>query len=160
GYAEARELVVVLGDAVVHEHEWGSDVAVLGVGVVGGQLLTLLAGGGIVGDGGLLELGDILRAAVYQLNDALLRCGIQNVKRLDLGIEAELLELGGDPLGVVLIVGGADVVGARGEALHVGAEILGLGDGLELLLPLTFGAGRLGGETEEGFVVGGGECAV
>src|SRR6185312_3955562 len=42
----------------------------------------------------------------------------------------------------------------RGEMLHVGAEIVGAGDGTEFFFPLALGARVVGGVAEEGLVVG------
>ena len=58
-----------------------------------------------------------------------------------LRVEAPLLEFGEHPLGVVLVVGRADVVRAGGEALHVVALVLGLGDGAEFRFPIALCAG-------------------
>ena len=70
---------------------------------------------------------------------------------LDLGVEAVGLELSEEPLGVVFVVGRADVVGARGEAAHVFADAVGVGDGAEFLLPLHFSGGVGSGVAAEGF---------
>jgi hypothetical protein len=57
-------------------------------------------------------------------------------------VQAELLELGEDPLGVFFVVGGAHVVRAGGESPHVLAQVVGAGDGAELLLPVALGGER------------------
>jgi hypothetical protein len=41
-----------------------------------------------------------------------------------------------------------------GEALHIGAEIGGTGNGAELFFPLALDARGFGGVTEEGLLVG------
>ena len=64
------------------------------------------------------------------------------------------LNFASDPLGIVFVVGGADVVRARGKVLHVGAEIVRAGNGAELFFPLALGARRFGGIAEERLLVG------
>ena len=73
------------------------------------------------------------------------RRGEENVEGLDAGVETPLFEFGEHPLGVVLVVGRADVVRTRGEALHVVAQVLGLGDGAEFRFPVALSAGGSGG---------------
>ena len=66
-----------------------------------------------------------------------------------MGVETELLELRGDPFGIVFVVGRTDVVRTRGKALHIGTEIFRTGNGAQLFFPLAFGAGRFGGIAKE-----------
>ncbi len=63
----------------------------------------------------------------------------------DLGVEAKGLQLREEPLGIVLVVGRAYMVRARGEAAHVLADVVWLRHGAKLLLPLDFGGGVLRG---------------
>src|SRR5262249_30878721 len=49
-----------------------------------------------------------------------------------------LLEPREQPIGDLLVVGGADVMRVRAEKLHEVAHIVGQRDGAELLLPLRF----------------------
>ncbi len=132
--AHALQLFVVFAHAVVHIDERAGDVAVFGVGVVGGQLLGGLRRRGIDSDRRLLQLGGELRGLEH-LELALFRRRKEHIEGLDVRVEAEFLELGEHPLGVVLVVGRADVVGARAEALHVVAQELGVGNGAELRSP-------------------------
>src|SRR2546428_606090 len=115
GNPEALELLVIPGHAVVHVDERPGDVAVRGIGVVGGELLVLLAGRGVAGHGRLLELGDEAGGR-HELDRPLARGGEQHVERLDLRLPAPLLELGEQPLGVRLVVGRAHVVRPGREA--------------------------------------------
>ncbi len=55
-------------------------------------------------------------------------------------VETELLELGGDPFGVVLVGGRANVVRVRGKFLHINAEVVGAGNGAEAATWLPTGA--------------------
>src|SRR5204862_91651 len=57
-----------------------------------------------------------------ELHDALLGRGEQHVERLDARVEPGTLELGEDPVGVVLVVGRADVMRARRQVAHVLAQ--------------------------------------
>src|SRR2546426_208353 len=145
GDPHALELLVVRGNAVVHVHEGPGDVAVRGIGVVGGELLVLLAGGGIAGDGRLLELGDEASGR-HELDHPLARGGEQHVERLDLRLPSPLLELREQPLGVRLVVGRAHVVRPGREAAHVRAHAVGARDRLELRLPVALVPGRAGAE--------------
>src|SRR2546426_12439861 len=90
GNPEALELLVIPGHAVVHVDERPGDVAVRGIGVVGGELLVLLAGRGVAGHGRLLELGDEAGGR-HELDRPLARGGEQHVERLDLRLPAPLL---------------------------------------------------------------------
>ena len=80
--AHALELLVVVRDAVVDVDQRRGDVAVDRVGVVGGQLLGLLVGGGIDGQRRLLQLGGELRG-LDQFDDALFRRGKEDVEGFD-----------------------------------------------------------------------------
>src|SRR2546430_13931722 len=112
------------------------------------SLLRLLARRRIAWDRGLLQLGDELRGR-HELHDALLGRGEQHVERLDARVEPEALELGEDPVGVVLVVGRADVVRARRQVAHVLAQRVGRRDCTELGLPVALDLGGLGREAAE-----------
>ena len=67
--------------------------------------------------------------------------------------EAELLEFCGQPVGIVLVVGRADVVRAGGKAAHVFAHVVGARNGAKFFFPLALGAGGFGGvAVERGFI--------
>ena len=154
GDTHGVEFLVVRGRAVVDVDERCGDVAIARVGVVGGELLIFLVRGGIDGEDRLVEFGgESVGAEEFEL--AGFWRGEECFHLFDLGVEAVGLELGDEPLGVVLVVGRADVVRARGEAAHVFANAIGFGDGAEFLLPLHFGGGVSGGIAAEGFGVGG-----
>src|SRR6266849_3565862 len=154
GNAHAIELLVVFGHAVVDVDERCGHVAVNRVSVVGGKLFGLLTRRGVLWDRRLLKLGDEFGAAFNEFNNAFLGRWEENVKLFDVRVKTELLELGGDPLGVVLVGLRTDVVRSCGKFLHVRAEIFGTGNGAEFLFPLTFGAGRFGGVAEERRLIG------
>ena len=136
----AIEDFVVFGDAVVDVDERAGDVAVGRVRVVGRELLGLLVGGWILRNKGFLKLGDVLRAAVDEFDEAFFRRGEKHGEGFDVGIEAEFLVLGQNPFGVFLVVGRADIVRAGAQTLHVGAEVGGARRGAEFFFPLAFGA--------------------
>ncbi len=144
--AHARQLLVVIRSAVVDVHQRRGNIAVTRVGVVGGKLFRLLVGGGIDGQRRLLQLGGEF-CGLEQFDDAHFRGGKQHVESFDVGVEAPLLEFGQHPLRVVLVIGRTYVVGAGGEALHVVALVLGLGDGAEFRFPLALAARRSRGIT-------------
>ncbi len=146
-------MLVVCGRAVVDVDEGRGDVAIAGVGVVGGELLIFLVGGGIDGEGRLFEFGGEFVGA-EELELAGFWRGEERFHLFDLGVEAVGLELGDEPLGVVFVVGRADVVGARGEATHVFANAIWFGEVAEFLFPLHFGSGVSGSVAAEGFGVG------
>ena len=142
--AQPVEHFVVLGDAVVHVHQRRGDVAIDGVGVVAGELLGVLPGGGVGGFGGFGQLGREVRR-LHHFERALFGRGEEHVEGLDVRVEAPLLQLRQQPLGVVVIVGRADVMRPGAEPLHVGAHVGGVGNGAELGLPIALAArGRVG----------------
>src|SRR5439155_1140355 len=96
GNPEALELLVIRGNAVVHVDERPGDVAVRGIGVVGGELLALLAGGGVPGHRWLLELRDEAGGR-HELDRPLARGWEQHIERLDLRLPPPLLELREQP---------------------------------------------------------------
>ena len=79
------ELFVIGGDAIVDENERARNVAIDGVGVVGGKLFGLLIGCGIGGKRRLLELGFEGRRC-DELDDALDWSGKENVEALDVSV--------------------------------------------------------------------------
>src|SRR5258705_199901 len=123
-------------------------VAVDRVRVVRRQLLWLLARGRVSGDRPLLQFGAEGRGR-DQLHDALPGRREEHVERLYACVEAEALELGEQPLGVVLVVRRADVMRARRQAAHVGAQRAGGRDRAELGFPLALRLGGFGGEAAE-----------
>ena len=132
--AGSLEFLVVLGTAVVHVDQRTGDVAVDRVGVVGGQLLGLLTRGRINRHDRLFERrGEAGRRG--QFEQAFLRCREQHVIGFELGVPAPLAEPRQHPLGIVLVVGRADVVRPRAEALHVLADGRGVGKGAQPLVP-------------------------
>ena len=133
--------LVVLGQAVVHVDEGAGDVAVDRVGVVGRELLVLLAAGRVHGEGRLVELAANRVGAIISRSRSF-GVGKSTSKRLDPRVPAPLAEAGQDPLGVLLAVGRADVVRARAQPAHRLAHVVGAGDGEKAGLPLVPGAGR------------------
>src|SRR6185437_5952431 len=101
--AHAIELIVVIAHAVVHIDQRAGYVSVGGVGVVGRKLLLRLARGRIARDRRLLQLGAIV-CGRDQFKHALFGRGKENVKGLNLRVEAPRLELGQHPLGVVFVI--------------------------------------------------------
>ena len=146
--AQPIELLVVRRHAVVHVHERRGDIAVDRIGVVGRELLALLCGGRIAGNGRFLELGHESRWR-DQLDDPIDRSREQHIKCLDVRIEPEALELRENPLGVVLIVRGADVMRSRGEPTHVCPQRIGGGNRAKLSLPIPLGLGGFRSEATQ-----------
>src|SRR5438270_11924592 len=110
--AKAVELFVVTRQAVVDVNQFAGDIAVTRVSVVGGKLLALLVRRGIDRNRRLLEFGGVTRG-LGQFEHALFGRGKEDVKGLNLRVEPPGFELGEDPLGVLLVIGRADVVRAR-----------------------------------------------
>ena len=54
-------------------------------------------------------------------------------------IQAEFLELGQDPFGIVFIVRRADVMRMRGKPLHISAKVGRIRRSAKFLLPVAFG---------------------
>src|ERR1019366_9148532 len=69
------------------------------------------------------------------------RRGEQHVEGLDLRVEPELLELRQHPLGVVFVVGRADVMWVRAQPLHGVAQVFWIGQTTKLRLPFALGGG-------------------
>jgi hypothetical protein len=90
-----------------------------------------------------------VRAAIDELDETLFRRGKKHVEGLDVGIEAEFLVFGKNPFRIVFVVGRADVVGMRGQTLHIGAKICRARCGAEFFFPLALGAGGFCGITRE-----------
>ncbi len=120
--AKSVEILVVRRPAVVDVDEGSGDVAVRRVGVVGGQLLGLLAGGRVTRHRGLFQFRDEPRRR-HHLEQAFLRRRKQDVETLDLRVPAPRLEPGEHPLGVVLVVRRADMVRPGAQALVVGPDV-------------------------------------
>jgi hypothetical protein len=134
--AVTLESLVVGGCAIVHVDERSRHVAVGGVGVVGRQLLVLLIGRRVAGHHRFLELGDEARRRGH-LHDPLLRSREEHVELLDVRVETVGLELRENPVGVLLVVRRAHVVGTRREEAHVLAHAIGGRHGDEPGLPLA-----------------------
>ena len=163
GNAEAFETFVVFGQAVIDVDERSGDVAVPGISVVAGKLLGLLAGGGVNGQRGFFQFGGEFHFAAgggiafafEELDQAFLRSGKEDVVGFDVRVEAKFLEFGEDPIGVFLVVRGADVVRAGGEVLHIFAHVIWTGDSAELFFPLAFGMRGFRRKAIEGRFIGG-----
>ena len=138
--SHALQFLVVIRSAVVDVHQRRGDVAVGRIGVVGGQLFSLLIGCGIDGQRRLLQFGGEF-CRLDQFDDPYFRRGKQHVETFDVGVQAPLFEFGEHPLGIVFVIGRADVVRTGGEALHVVTLVLRLGDGAEFRFPLALCAG-------------------
>ena len=81
--------------------------------------------------------------------------GKEDVVGFDVRVEAELLEFGEEPLGIVLVVGRADIVRTGGETLHVVAHVVRAGDDAKFFFPMALGVGGFGGKAIERRVIGG-----
>ena len=101
-------------------------------------MLGFLVGGWIDGECRFFKLGGEPGGRDH-FDYANFRRREQNVEGLDVRIEAPLFEVREDPLGVVLVIRRAHVMRARRQALHVAAQIGGIGDGSEPGLPLALG---------------------
>ena len=93
GDAQPLELLVVLGQAVVHVDEGAGHVAVDRVGVVARELLVLLAAGRVHGEGRLGEPQLEARRRDH-LDPPLLRRREEHVERLDPRVAPPLAEAG------------------------------------------------------------------
>jgi hypothetical protein len=154
GNAHPVELLVVFRNAIVHVNERRRDIAIHGIRVIGRKLLGLLRRCGILRDRRLLQPGHELRSALEQLDGALARRREEHVELLDLRVQAEFPELGSNPFSVLFVVGRAYVVGMRGKALHIGAQILRAWNRTHLFFPLAFHARRFRGIPEQWLLVG------
>ena len=149
----AIELLVVLGEPVVHVDERRGDVAVHRVGVIGRQLLGFLPGGGIDGERGLLEAGHEPRR-LHHLQHPLLRRRKEHGEGLDLRVPAGLQEPSQDPFRVLPAVGRADVMRPRREMAHRLAEATRVRNGAELRLHFPLLHRALAREATEHGIVG------
>src|SRR4029453_5801034 len=79
GDAEPVEGLVVFGNAVINVHKRPRPVTVNRVGVVGGELLIVLASGGVPWNGRLLEPG-FETLGLQQFERAIFGCGKENLE--------------------------------------------------------------------------------
>src|SRR5277367_4793658 len=75
--------------------------------------------------------------------------GEENIESFDLSVQAKFLELGENPFRVVFVVWRSDMVRTRGEPLHVGAYVGGLGDSAELGFQIPLVPRGVGGVTAQ-----------
>ena len=142
------ELVVVLGPPVVHVHEIAGDVAVDRVGVVGRQLLAALARRAVGRERGLAErCGEARRR--HHLEHARLRRGEQHVEALDRRVEAPRAEEPGEVVGVLLVVGRAQVVRPRAQVLHPLPQVVPTKERVESRFARDLRLGGRGAEPEQ-----------
>ncbi len=99
----------------------------------------MLRGSGIAGHSRLLKLGREM-AGRHQFQEALLGRREKHIIGFELRIQPKLLEFRDGPIGVVLVVGRSDMVRARAEPLHVGAQVGRIRNGAELGFPVMLGA--------------------
>ena len=121
-----------------------------------GSCSDFLVRGWIDGQSGLFELRGEL-GGLDHFEHADLRRGEENVEGFDVGVESPFLEAGENPLGVVFVVGRADVVRARAQAAHVLFQIGGIGDRAKLRSPIRARSGWSGRIADERSLIGA-EC--
>ena len=141
GNPQPVQLLVILRKPVVHENKRRSHVAVDGICVVSRKLLRFLVRRRIDGKRGFFQFRREL-CGLGHLQQPKFRRWEQNMEGLDVGIQAPFLEVSQDPLCVVLVVGRADMVGARAHALHVRPKIPRIGNGAEFCLPIALRLAR------------------
>ncbi len=134
--AKPVELLVVLGQAVVHKHQRPGNIAVNRVGVIRGQLFRLLIRSWIHRQRRLFELGRELRGRKH-FQHAHLGRRKQNVEPFDVRVQSPFLEVGKNPFGVVLIVGRPHMMRPRAQPPHVFTQVCRVGDGAKLRLPFA-----------------------
>ncbi len=138
GNAHALQLFIIGGGAVVHVHDRPGDIAIDRVGVVYRKLLALLITCWIFGQRRLFQcrfVGDRFQ----QFQGAFQRRREERVEDFDLRVEPPGFKLRQNPLGVVLIVGRAEVMRPCRQPPHVLAQAILLRYRPEFLLPFDFG---------------------
>jgi len=123
--------------------------------VVDRQLLRREAGSRVFGDGRFGKGGGEMMG-LSQLHQPGSRSGKEDVELLDPGVVAPGPELLGDEQSVGVIVGRAEVVGARGKSPHPVDQIFPPERGIELGLQAALPGGTVGIETQQRRVIGGG----
>ena len=112
GDAQAFQLLVIFRNTVVDVDQRRCDITIDGVGVVGRQLLAVLAGGWILRHARLLELGHEF-GWLEQLDATLLGRGEKNFKGFNVRVQTPFFESRQNPVSVFLVVRGADMMRAR-----------------------------------------------
>ena len=84
-----------------------------------------------------------------QFHQTLLGCGEEDIKVLDVRVPTPLLEQRENPPGVGAVIIRAHVVRARGDSLHVAAQVGEAGESAEFALPIAFRARGVSGKTVE-----------
>src|SRR5438445_159214 len=103
---------VFLRNTVVDVDQRRCDITIDGVGVVGRQLLAVLAGGWILRHARLLELGHEF-GWLEQLDATLLGRGEKNFKGFNVRVQTPFFESRQNPVSVFLVVRRADMMRAR-----------------------------------------------
>ena len=80
-----------------------------------------------------------MRSALDEFDETLFGRGKKHVEGFDVRVQAEFLELGQDPFGIVFIVRRADVMRMRGKPLHISAKVGRIRRSAKFLLPVAFG---------------------
>ena len=86
-----RELLVVFRHALVHIHQFRSDIAIRAIDMIRRQLIRDLCRSAVARDGRLLQLRDKPDRR-DQFHAHLCGCGIQHVEGFDVRLPAPLLE--------------------------------------------------------------------
>ena len=146
--AAASELLVVLGHAVVDVDDLGGDVAVDRVGVEGRELLRGLARGRVLAQRILDQAGRELLGRDH-LDPPFGGSGEERLELFDRHLVAPRAEQLGDVLGVGLGPRRAQMMRARGEAMHPGLEVGWVERRVEALFERELLGGARRGEAEE-----------
>ena len=141
--AQPFQLLVIIRNAVVDINQWRSDISICGIRVISGKLLGLLVGSWIDCERRLLQRSRE-PGGLYQLDRTLFGSREEDVEVLDVRVQSPCFHFGQQPLGIVLVIGRANVMRPSGEPLHVLALAVRIGNGAELRLPFTFGACGVG----------------
>ena len=146
--AAQRQLLVVVGHAVVDVDELAGHVAVDGVGVVGREVRLLLRRGRVAVDRRLDELRGVGVGSDH-LEHPGLRGGEEHVEGFDPRVVAPGPEELEHELGVGAAVGRAHVMGPGGHPPHPFPEVLGVEDLVEALLQGALLGRRRGAEAAQ-----------
>ena len=139
--AALLQLFIVLGHALVDVDQLAGHVPVDRVGVEDRELLVLLCRGGVPGQNRLGE-ARLERPGLEQLHEPFRRRREQDEERLDACLVPPGAKPLGDPFGVGLACGRADMVRPARQPLCPGTQVLGGELGVEALLERSLLCGR------------------
>ncbi len=143
----AGQILVVVIHSIVRVDQLAADVAVTAVRVVGSH--PVRASRSCIARNRRLAQGGREVTRCRELEGVVLECRVQYVELLDFRVPTPRAQLVAHPFGIGLVVGRADLVGLRGQALQPPGHLQRVELGVEALLERLLTRRGFGGETEQ-----------